>query len=182
MVSPFDTFLGRRFHALNPATHSRLLVLRSPFLWQIEAGPGDVLDYLWLHAPEFDDQGRGRRAFERELGRMIEPRWLRWRHSRAGWLDRTAAAYARLAVDIEERINLAFADSRPAADGGRRVSASLEAQLIHACAELYRWEPERVRRMPIRQLNQFLNAANGTDYSPEEIAASEAILAALPSP
>ena len=169
MVSDSDTILGFTVSALTPATYSRLLVVGSPFLYRQSGTDRDVRDYLWIHWPEFSLDPRAKEKFARALQRRIAPAWLRWRHSRASWHDRTAALYALASLRIADLCAIAFADEGPAR-GGKHVSATLEAQYIDVFAERYRWEPERTRHTPIRQLNQLLNCINGSDFDCSEAA------------
>lgn len=169
MVSEYDEILGFTVRALSPATHSRLVVIDSPFLYRVAGGASDVRDYLWFHWPAFDAQGLGRDAFQRALEARINPPWRGWRTSRAARHDIVAAAYARASIQIQELCTIAFADDGPGGEGGKRVSAALEAQLIDIFAERYRWEPDRTRHTPLRQLYQLLNCINGSDFDRSEV-------------
>lgn len=175
MVDDFDVILGMRFRALTPATYSRLFVIGSPFLaaaGDVAARAEDVRDYLWIHSPDFQPDGKGRTEFVRRLLNAIDPAWLRWRRSRAARQSAVACAYALAAVDIRERVEIAFADEAPGGGdgGGTRIRASLEAALCDAFARAYGWDIERTRNTPLRKLYQFLGCRDGVDFDKDEAA------------
>lgn len=185
MVADHDMILGFRFQPLTPASYSRLLLLESPFLWQQPAESADVRDYLWNHWPAFSLEGTGRESFLRAFEQRMAPSWLRWRYSRPAWTERLAMAYAQTAEKISELMRMAFADdpgNGTKSQGGKIVCATLEAQMIDLFAEKYRWEPERTRRTPLRQLYQFIRCSDRSDYAPEDAAIIAADLAAANAP
>ncbi len=173
MIATHDTILGLRFHPLTPASFSRLVLIESPFLWRTKgaANPAAVRDYLWNHWPGFDADGENRDTFQKMLTRHISPPWLRLAYSIAAWNERPAAAYALAAEAIYDLVGVAFADEpAPRTGSGRIVCASLEAVMIDLFAERYRWEPERTRHTPFRQLFQYIRCNDTSDYAPDEVA------------
>ncbi len=168
MVRAFDYVLGVRVRALTPATYSRLVVIDSPFLYGLPAGADAVRDYLWIHAPNFDEEAKNRAAFFNHWDRVTMPRWARWRYSRARWHDRVAATYALASCEIAELIGIAFADEPPGGEGVTMAGASLEAQFIDVFADAYNWEPERTRTTPLRVLFQLMATRSRVSYDKAE--------------
>jgi hypothetical protein len=178
MIGTWDVVSGVRLVAMTPRTYSRLIVLASPFLQRgASVTQRDVQNYVWAHHPAFTDDPvagpRVRAEVVAQFDRHLIPPWWKWRYSRAGLHDFTAAAYALAASEIRELTEVAFADAPPQdLESGRAPVASLEAQFVDMLAGCYRqWPLETpIRDTPLRVLYQLIRCQKGIDFDPDESA------------
>jgi hypothetical protein len=148
--------LGSEVRPLTPATFSMLHAVGNAFVTGARPEVSDVRDYLWFHSPLYGHCGvkdwrqRKRKALRRFGNQACAP-WRKWL-GRAPDLNRFRAVMAMAVSEIEALVNDAFADAPPRSGTKTRPTASLEASLIDEFASSYRWEPERTRNTPLRQL------------------------------
>lgn len=147
-----------------------LLAIGSRFICGGRPTEGDVRNYLWFHSPRYSHFGVA--GWQRRKARALRPLENAlanpWHRLVRRPLDRERYSVMMiLAVsEIGSLVDEAFADC-PADTGmpGAPI-ATMEAQLIHRFAMDYRWEPERTRHTPLKQLFQLtrcIRANNGED-------------------
>jgi len=159
---------------LSPASYSLLHAVGSPFLFGGTAGEREIKQYLWFHSPLWcDDSHPGMRARYHRALRSFNRLLI----GRRGWrlrrpcVDECAGVLALAANDIFSHVADAFADAPAGSGRPGQPLAALEAQLIHEFARAYRWEPERTRHTPLRQLFQLhrcIRAERGEDIEDED--------------
>lgn len=176
-----DVVAGITLAALTPRTFSMLLAQGNRFICATRGETiDDVLDYLWIHAPNHTHCGiQGwqirKRAHLAPFMRLLTHRGfffslvgrLSRRRRRAASADpsaplapitRAEQAAATLVVaitDIRAVVAEAFADTTAATGRPGAPIATLEAHFIHNLAMAYQWTPERTRATPLKQLFQL---------------------------
>lgn len=174
-----DYVTGIQVLPLTPRTWSMLYAINSRFVHGGLIGEGDVRNFIWFHSPLYADLSvKGWQARKSKALRPLE--WMLTTHPLRQWLVKPSpsryAAVLKIATDdIRQIFNQAFGAAETGHGRPTKPIASMEAQLIHAFALAYRWEPEKTRNYPLRKLFQLLRcirASNGgetRDTGEEEI-------------